>query len=188
MGLRFLALIGALALAGCSASNDGKPFWSPKSAVPAHHTPYAIAHLTVTVPPQLVVSEAHMLYPMADIVWRGDKPGNRYAQVRALFEEAAREGNITKGRRADVAIEVMRFHALTEMARYYTGGIYGVHFRLTITDPKTHELLEKPRVVKADLPQWGSNLAPEYDAQGITERMVAIKWIRETLQHQLGQD
>jgi hypothetical protein len=182
---RAFVLTSVLALGACGGS-DSKPFWQ-KHDGPVQREAIAVQRLDVSVPDTLRVSESFMLYPMTDIVWRGDTPGDRHQQVRNLFIEAADKTEFNKGRPGNVSIEVSRFHGLTQMARYYTGGVYGIHFRLTVTDPRTGEVIER-RKVKADLPQWGAHLAPEYDAQGISEHAMIVNYLADTLTYQLGQN
>jgi hypothetical protein len=148
---------------------------------------YAIAKFDVEVPGKLRVSVANVYYPLADIVWRGDAFGDRDAQVKALFTAAAKEADLKEGRPVNVGIELIRFHGLTEKARYVTGGVYAIVFRLTLTDPKTGELIEEPRIVEADLPAVGGYRAMLDDHKGRTERTIVTEHLIRTLRHQLNQ-
>ncbi len=47
---------------------------------------YNIVGHTIDVPRTLLVSEADVYVPLGDIVWHGDPPGDRYAQVAKLFD------------------------------------------------------------------------------------------------------
>ena len=70
----------------------------------------------------------------------------------------------------DLDIEVLRFHALTEKARYSIGGIHSITFQVTLTDPATGATVGEPRIVQADLPGYGGDEAIAADAQGFTQK------------------
>jgi hypothetical protein len=131
-----------------------------------------ISNVTIRVPETLVVSEENRYYPSGDIVWRGDPPGDRRAQVKAIFEDGIGRGTATlDGSMAyNLDIEVLRFHALTEKARYSIGGIHSITFQVTLTDPATGATVGEPRIVQADLPGYGGDEAIAADAQGFTQK------------------
>jgi hypothetical protein len=131
-----------------------------------------ISNVTIRVPETLVVSEENRYYPSGDIVWRGDPPGDRRAQVKAIFEDGIGRGTATlDGSTAyNLDIEVLRFHALTEKARYSIGGIHSITFQVTLTDPATGATVGEPRIVQADLPGYGGDEAIAADAQGFTQK------------------
>ena len=76
----------------------------------------SISNVTIRVPDTLVVSEENRYYPSGDIVWREDPPGDRRAQVKAIFEDGIGRGVATLDGPStyDLDIEVLRFHALTQ--------------------------------------------------------------------------
>ncbi len=131
-----------------------------------------ISNVTIRVPETLVVSEENRYYPSGDIVWRGDPPGDRRAQVKAIFEDGIGRGTATLDGSTvyDLDIEVLRFHALTEKARYSIGGIHSITFQVTLTDPATGATVGEPRIVQADLPGYGGDEAIAADAQGFTQK------------------
>jgi hypothetical protein len=183
-----LALVALVAVSACGwtdriTRNAPVDVTLPVPQVPA----FALAALEVDVPLRLEVSESPMLYPFADIVWRGDPWGDRLAQVRALFEEAGAAARATEGRPVDVGIEVVRFHGLTQRARYATGGMYSIHFKMTLRDPETGLPLGEPKLVNATLEQFGAYHATFYDANGITERQVVVSHLMRVLRAELGQ-
>jgi hypothetical protein len=136
---------------------------------------WSIRSVRVEVPQSLTVSEANVFYPVADIVWRGEPRGDRHAQVKAILEEAvARAGEAMTGPAADVEIEVLRFHGVTEKTRYTVGGIYAVHFVLTVRDAATGAILDGPRTVRADIRASGGQRAIEEESRGLTQRVVLV--------------
>ncbi|WP_295317642.1 DUF6778 family protein [Roseobacter sp.] len=134
---------------------------------------YNVTRVNVTVPRSLIVSEANRYYPKGDIVWREDPVGDRHAQVAAIFEDAmARGTSDVKGAVPVVVdVQVLRFHALTEKTRYTVGGIHSIKFGLSIRSAETGLLLEKPRVVQADLVGFGGQKAINAMAQGQTQKV-----------------
>ncbi len=176
---RPIRILAALAIAGglsaCAtapgetvarAANDA----APQRAVP---TELNIASINVTVPRTLEVSELNRYYPGGDIVWRGDPMGDRYAQVEAIFRDAMARGTqgMSSGTPAILDIEVKRFHALTEKARYSVGGVHSIAFILTLRDPKTGQALTAPRRIKADLNAYGGQAAISADQRGQTQKV-----------------
>ncbi len=142
----------------------------------------------VVVPERLHVSEANLLYPIADIVWRGDPRGDRHAQVQAIVAEAAKRATqgMTKGAPVVVALEMQRFHALTERARYTVGGSYGLRFTLTLRDAATGAVIDGPRKLSAGFPAAGGQKAIEQEARGLTEKVVIIDYLTEFLRAELS--
>lgn len=151
-------------------------------------TPYSIADVRVTVPETLRVDESNRIYPVADIVWRGDPYGNRYEQIKAIFEEGMTRGGAQMhgSRLVNVDIEVMRFHALTERARYLVGGVHSITFTMTIRDAATDEIIEAPRIIKADLEGFGGKRALEADHQGQTQKVRIVDHLANVIQNELS--
>jgi len=127
---------------------------------------YDVSAVEITVPDSLVVSEANLFYPQADIVWRGEPVGNRHAQVRSVVEEGFAEGvnNMDTGPQATLAVTLERFHSLTEKARFSVGGVHDVVFLLTVRDPGTGQVLEGPRRVEVPIRASGGARAIAEDA------------------------
>ncbi len=147
---------------------------------------YAIRTLDVEVPETLKVSEENVFLPLADIVWRGDAFGDRHEQVKAIFQTAFQQAHPTEGRPVDAKVEVLRFHGLTEKARYVTGGVYAMHFRLTLTDPATGAIVDR-RIVNINLPQAGGYVAMLNDHNGNTEKKIVTAALVKRIRHELGQ-
>lgn len=186
--LSFLLGLAGLVLAGCTpTSNVSRNVGldvGPVVEVPRHD--WGFAELVVNVPRTLTVSEAHALKPRADIVWREDPLGDRHQQVAALLRDAlepalgAMQGEVP----VQIVIEVARFHALTERARYSTGGRHEIEFVYVVRHAETGALLSGPEAVDLTFRAEGGRRAIEEEAQGftqrvrITERLVA--WVRST--------
>ncbi|MEL7257644.1 MAG: DUF6778 family protein [Pseudomonadota bacterium] len=172
-----MAVVG-LAIAGCSsvdtATRNAPAQTATSGAVPAHQLSYNIQDVRVSVPKSLTVSEANLYLPKADIVWREDAPGDRHAQVQAIFQEAMTRGvsGLPQGTVPVVMdIQVTRFHALTEKARYTVGGVHDMEFLLILRHPETGQMLNTPHKVTADLKAFGGRAALEAEARGETQKV-----------------
>ncbi|MBY6200758.1 hypothetical protein KUV65_05245 [Maritalea mobilis] len=131
------------------------------------------ARLVVLVPESLEGSEANTIKPRADIVWREDPVGDRHAQVQAVLQ-AALEPALAPMQGATpvtVQIEVTRFHALTERARYTIGGEHEIEFTVTVAHAETGQILSGPREVDLTFRAYGGQQAVDAEAQGITQRV-----------------
>lgn len=146
-----------------------------------------IVDITVRVPRALSVSEANRYLPQGDIVWREDPIGDRHAQVGRIFQTAMQRGTETlEGAvRANLEVEVTRFHALTEKARYTTGGVHNIGFILSLRDPETGVLLAEPRAIRADLDAFGGAQALAAEARGQTQKVRITAHLAEVIRQEL---
>lgn len=168
-----LALAAALVLSACATTEPASrnvPFDTQGIVAPS--SSYAIASYSVRVPRSLKVSEANRYFPNGDIVWREDPIGDRHQQVAAIFEQGLKLGaQRTQGGVPVVAeIEVLRFHAITNKARYSVGGVHAITFDLTVRDAETGSVIKPKHRVKANLKALGGNAAVDADRRGITQK------------------
>jgi len=149
---------------------------------------YTVAEVRVNVPRTLKVSEANTFMPMADIVWRGEPRGDRYAQVAQIFNEGLMAGTIgmATGPAAIVEVEVTRFHCLTEKTRFTVGGNHAIHFILTVRDAATGAVLEGPRAIVADVKASGGAAAIAEDQAGRTQRVVVTERLTDVIRRELS--
>lgn len=149
---------------------------------------YDLGAIRINVPHSLKVSEANTFKPRADIVWRGEAPGDRYAQVQAIFADAMARGtaDMHKGRKVDLEIEVTKFHALTEKTRYTIGGMHEMRFILTLRDSATGEVVDGPRPVVADVKAAGGSAAIAEEAVGRTQRVVTVERLAAVIRQELS--
>lgn len=174
--VRVLAMLGLLfGLAACVSGGTGGKSASAQPLKLAAQ--YDVAEVKIVVPQTLRVSEANSYRPNADIVWRGDPPGDRYAQVQAIMAEGFAQGTagMTAGRRVIVEAEVVRFHCLTEKTRYSIGGVHSIRFNLTVRDAESGQVIDGPRLVKADIKASGGEKALAEDRAGRTQRVVIVE-------------
>lgn len=150
--------------------------------------PVRVSAINVSVPRNLTVSEANLYYPIADIVWRGDMIGDRHAQVQHIFETAFRAGTSDLSGPTGVILdaEVVRFHSLSEKARYSVGGVHNMVFKLTVRRATTGEQLGPARLVKADLPALGGTAAIEADRKGQTQKVRVTDFLAQAIRKELA--
>lgn len=149
---------------------------------------YDVREIRITVPRTLKVSEANMFYPLADIVWRGEPRGDRYAQVQSIFTDAFGMGTarMKSGPAVIVEATVKRFHGVTEKTRYTVGGVFNMEFDLTVRDAETGAILEGPRFVEVNAPASGGSAAIQEEQAGRTQRVVVIEALREGIRRELS--
>lgn len=186
-----IAVIG-LTLSGCASIEDtatrNAPFSLENAPAPALSQIVDVTDVNVNVSRDLRVSEAEVYYPMADIVWRGDAPGDRYEQVGAIFETSADAAtrDLDQGPQARVDIDVTRFHSLTNKTRYTVGGVHSITFVLSVKDPETGVDLIAPREIKADLKGYGGQKATMAEARGETQKKRITEHLTRVIREELS--
>ena len=150
-------------------------------------SPFTIVGLSVVVPASLKVSEANTYLPHGDIVWRGDPIGNRHKQVETIFRDAIKRGiqPLDGPRKVNLHIQVQKFHALTEKARYTTGGVHAISFVVVLRDARTGEQLGEPHLVRADLDAFGGKQAILAESQGLTQKVRISAHLAEVIRQEL---
>lgn len=172
-----LIIVAIMGLSACAAPHDvsrNAPLDTMRPVVDLPSQDWSIQEVAINVPRRLKVSEANSIKPFSDIVWRAEPLGDRHAQVQALMERALspvmrpRDGAATP---VTVSIDVTRFHALTERARYTIGGEHEIEFILTVTHAQTGEILSGPRPVDLTFMALGGQQAIAAEARGISQQV-----------------
>lgn len=187
-----LVVAAGVVLSGCSALERAESLFRPNpyTVAPAESISrnYALVDAVVLVPAELRTSEANAYYPFADIVWRGDPPGDRHAQITKLFTDAvqlAKPGLV--GQIPVIAdITLIRFHGVTEKTRASVGGVYNIVFTLQVRDAQTGAVLEPTREIEADLSAPGGTAAILLDREGQTEVVRVTDFLSYVLVKELG--
>lgn len=186
-----LVLGAALGVSGCvstaDVSRNAGLSLGPVIDVPVQN--WQFAGLQVTVPQSLSVSEANGIKPRADIVWREDPIGDRYAQVASLMQGALEPAfaGMQGAVPVQIDIEVTRFHALTERARYTIGGEHEIEFVLTVRHAETGQLLSGPRDVVLEFRAYGGQQALDAEAQGITQAVRITQHLQDWVHREYPQ-
>ncbi|MFV0514117.1 MAG: DUF6778 family protein [Jhaorihella sp.] len=178
--------------AGAAPRSDRTPaLAAPGAPMPsgpiAAGAPVSVNSVTVRVPRSLKVSERNSYLPRGDIVWRGDPMGDRHAQVQKIFQDALGRGaaQLQGPVSVDLDVQVRRFHALTEKARYSTGGVHAITFDLALKDPASGALLMPIRTIRADLKGYGGQQAIQADARGETQKVRISNHLAEVIRQEL---
>ncbi|MDO6589673.1 DUF6778 family protein [Loktanella sp. D2R18] len=177
---RLLAMMMLIAVMAACAGPGSDPR-------PVMDRSYTLQSLNFVATPGLVVSEDNGYYPQADIVWRGDRPGPRVAQIGAMFETAvARNASVIRG---DVPvtldIQLIRFHGVTEKTRGSVGGVYNIIFMMTVRDARTGAVIEPARRIEANLKAPGGGQAQALERAGRTEKVEVVDFLTATLRNEL---
>ncbi len=183
-----LAVLLAAGLSACASVEQVTRTAPAEFAVSAApQTSFNVQSVKVTVARDLSVSEANRYYPVADIVWRGDLPGDRHQQVADMFQTGMDRGaRALKGQKNVVVdIDVLRFHSLTEKARYSVGGVHSIKFAMTVFDAETGEIIVDRRLINADLDAFGGRKALAAERRGLTQKVRITSHLAGVLQREM---
>lgn len=146
-----------------------------------------VSQINVNVPTSLKVSEANRYYPKGDIVWREDPIGNRHAQVAEILKASMTQGTASFQGAVPIILDVqlVRFHALSEKARYTVGGVHHVVFDMMLRDARTGEHLSKPRRIETDLEAFGGQQAKNAESRGLTQKVRLTNHLAEVIRQQM---
>ena len=151
---------------------------------------WRLAEVRVTVPKTLTVSEAKTLLPNADIVWREDPLGDRYAQVDTIMTDAITKGaqGLRGSRPVIIDVTVSRFHALTFEAelRDQNWGVHNVDFTAQVVDARTGEVLIPATAIRAETPAFSGEQMREARRKGQTQKSMITNHVARTVQGWLG--
>ncbi|QYX58439.1 hypothetical protein K1T73_08855 [Roseovarius sp. SCSIO 43702] len=184
----FAALLLGLGLSACAATETATRNASLIADAPAPAAAsIRVEEVTVSVPRSLKVSEANRYFPGGDIVWREDGPGDRHVQVQKIVEEAIGAGvtGLDGATPVDLHIEITRFHALTEKARYTTGGVHDIEFMVTLLHPETHQPLGPSHHVDAGFKAYGGQKAIAAEAKGLTQKVRINRHLQGVIRDEL---
>jgi hypothetical protein len=187
---RRAALLGLSAVL-LSACVGGGTFETAYDPIPADVSrAWRLADVRVDVPRSLSVSEAKSLLPNADMVWREDPLGDRYAQVGAIVEAGVRRGaaGLRGSRPVVIDVTVTRFHALTFEAeqRGQNWGVHNIQFTARISDARTGEVLVPATEIRAELPALSGDQMRAERAKGVTQKSMITSHVARTVSGWLG--
>lgn len=183
------ALLGLSALM-LSACVGGK-FETAYDPVPADLArSWRLAEVRVNVPRTLRVSEAKTILPDADIVWREDPLGDRYAQVGKIMQNAVLRGaqGLRGSRPVIIDITVTRFHALTYEAELSSSdwGVHNVNFVVQVLDATTGNVILPATEIRAETPAWSGARMKAARAKGVTQKSMITNHVAATIAGWLG--
>lgn len=157
-----------------------------ETSVSAH---WRAGEVEVEVPDDLTVSDINSLVPDADIVWHGDPPGDRKAQVAEIVRAGVARGaaGLNGEREVDFHIVLSRFHGVTPAAvAWATAAVHSIDFTIQAVDAGTGDALTDPVAVSADLEANVGALAIIAEMQGETDKDRIVERISEVTAGWLG--
>ena len=185
-----LALLLSTLTAACGSTPNISTRSAPAAVAPveARQIPLTVSRIEVEVPRSLSVSEANSYYPIADIVWRGDPIGDRHAQVADILETGFTAGTAPLAGTIPVILQVqaVRFHSISEKARYSVGGVHNIIFDLTVLRAEDGLPLAPTRRVEANLPALGGTAAIEADRRGETQKVRIHGFLQQVIRQELS--
>lgn len=184
---RRMALLAGAALVLSACVGGGGTFKTDYTRLSADQTSaWRLAEVRVDVPKSLVVSEAKSLLPNADIVWREDPLGDRYAQVDTIMTNAITRGaqGLRGSRPVAIVVTVTRFHALTFEAelRDKNWGVHNVDFTAQVVDARTGEVLVPATEIRAETPALSGQQMRDARRKGITQKSMITNHVAKTVQ------
>jgi len=174
-----------LALAGAAPAHAG--LWHVKHSdqiAAQESNTWRPVSISIEVPRDLTVSEENALAPEADIVWRGELPGNRYAQVQRIFEDAAKRATapMRGNRPVKIMIRVGHFHSVSERARAIApSAVHNIMFAIQVFDARTGQKLTQVEVIQADLKAFTREKAVQAEVAGLTQRVRIVDHLAKVL-------
>lgn len=183
---RRFALVGAATLLLSACVGGGGSFkteYDPLSTEVSRG--WRLADVRVTVPKTLTVSEAKTLLPNADIVWREDPLGDRYAQVGKIIDDAVTRGaqGLRGARPVIIDVTVTRFHALTFEAeqRGQSWGVHNIKFTAQVLDANTGAVLVPATAIRAELPALSGQQMKDARRKGVTQKSMITAHVAKTV-------
>lgn len=188
---RRAALLGVTAVLLSACVGGGGSFKTDYQPLPTDVSRgWRLAEVRVDVPRSLVVSEAKSLLPKADIVWREDPAGDRYAQVDKIMTDAITKGaqGLRGSRPVIIDVTVTRFHALTFEAelRNQNWGVHNVDFVARVLDARTGEVLVADTAIRAETPAFSGEKMRAARRNGQTQKSMISNHVARTVQGWLG--
>jgi hypothetical protein len=176
----------ALSVTACASTENvsrNKVLEAVPQAIEQEKTAYKVQQLSVTVPGELTVSEANRFLPMSDIVWREDPLGDRKQQVQSILANAIAQGvsKVEEGRPVTMEVRMNKFHALTEKARYTTGGRHNINFDYVLRDATTGVPIADAKNVDVKFKAYGGARAVSAMAHGDTQKVRITKHIQNLM-------
>lgn len=150
---------------------------------------WRVTTVNVTVPENLTVSDENTYLPRADIVWHGDPPGDRRAQVQKIVAESARSA--VSGLRGSTPVvlnmTVEEFHGVSPIALARAPeAVYHMAFLAQITDARTGAALTPLTQIQADTPALVGEAGINAAQFGPSQTEQVSRHIVATLQGWLG--
>ncbi len=179
--------LSVTACASTEAPSKNAIIAAPTQTIEAQQPVYKVEQLSVTVPEELTVSEANTFIPRADIVWREDPRGNRKVQVQTIMANAIAKGvsQVAEGQPVTMEVRLNTFHAVTEKARYTTGGRHNINFDYLLRDVTTGLPVAEVKNVDATFKAYGGAKAVAAENRGETQKVRITQRVSDIIYQQM---
>ncbi len=150
---------------------------------------WTVSDVRVSVPTSLSVSDANRFAPNADIVWHGDPPGDRRAQVQRIMDDAITSGasGLRGGKPVIIGITVQTFHSLSPLALSEApSGVHNITYSTRVFDARTGDPLTETEVITADLEAFTGAAAVVAVQQGETQKVRINRHLEDVTRGWLG--
>jgi len=182
---RCLLIAAALTLVGCTVVEVDY-----EAGIPAEVSrSWTVTSVEVVVPDELTVSERNSYAPNADIVWFGDPPGDRRAQVGAVVRDGLTTGASVLNGPTPVILraQLIEFHAVTPRAvARAPAAIHNIGFFAWIVDARSGERITQPQAINADLEAMVGVAAVLAAQEGQTQKVRIKAHLAKVIQGWLG--
>lgn len=193
---RFAPVAILLASSACGPRISPVDYKTPAAAQTKDYANWTLASVSVQIPEEMKVNtDGSIRYPDPDhLVWWGDPPGDRKAQVIALMSDAVTAGALdamTGAKPVELRLKIDQFHAMTPKARATNLqlGVHEIRFDLQVVDAQTGAVLAAENDISADFRAFSGSQAvlAEQAGQGqkirIQTRVAQVirSWLHDTL-------
>ncbi|MGI9389719.1 MAG: DUF6778 family protein [Boseongicola sp.] len=178
--------IAAFVLSGCSGSWTVDYEEGLSSEVTKD---WQLHDVAVVVPEHLTVSNSNSFAPDADIVWHGERLGNRKAQVAKIIDEGLTEGasDLDGKQKVTISVTVASFHAVTPTAvARAPAAVHNIGYGMQVFDSVTGEPLTEPQLISADLEAFVGASAVTAALKGDTQRVRIVRHLAAVTRGWLG--
>ena len=174
VGLRgFVVAATALALSGCVAPRvSSTDFTQGHGQTAEQVAAWGLGGVDVQISEKLTVTQSpsRRYPPVTELVWYGDPPGDRKAQVQALMADAVRAGAadaLLGAQPVTIALNITEFHAMTPRARAteLQLGVHEIMFDISVID-SSGAIVASENGVRADLEAFSGASALQAEKLG----------------------
>ena len=148
-----------------------------------------VTNVISVAPEDLTVSTINAMAPNADIVWHGDPPGDRRAQVAQVLKEGLERGTaeLDGPRAVTVSASVRHFHSVTPFAvANAPAAVHNIRYVVQVFDNATGQPLTEPQLISADLEAFVGAASVTAALQGETQRVRIVRHIGHVTRGWLG--
>lgn len=168
-----VVVVSALTLSACVAPRVSKTdFTQGVGQAASQVAAWSLGDVQVAISNTLTVTQSpsRRYPPTTELVWYGDPPGDRMAQVKALMEDAVRAGAadaLSGSKPVTISLNITQFHAMTPRARAteLQLGVHEIMFDIAVTDG-SGAVIASETGVRADLQAYSGASALQAEKLG----------------------